>query len=270
MSNIAILTTCLGRWRFLEQSYQTWRQHLPFVTDVCCVSDTRCPDRTLAKARGAGMRTVEVKLRSGRQEEPVFHKAKMLNAGAAALGIGTYDFLLLLDADTMVTESFHEELVKIPSSYHFAFCRAPITKRDLTGVLLVSPHDWDFVGGMDERFEGWGAEDLDLRLRLWTRASRSYWRLDPGGLVSLAHSDDLRTQFYEDKVKWDSLARNNLIMAANYYLSTGRHLAADLAARESVRELLGLSDELLQRGGTIKLVNDQDANGGEDATDNKP
>jgi hypothetical protein len=203
------------------------------------------------------MRAVEVGLRSDEYGNPIFHKAKMLNAGASALGIGRFDFLLLLDADTLVTASFREELQRIPSSYYFAFCRAPITKRDLTGVLVVSPHDWDFVGGMDERFEGWGAEDLDLRLRLWARASRAYVRLNPNGLVSLSHSDDLRTQFYEDKSKWESLARNNRIMAVNYVLSTGRHLARDLAEKESVRELLGLADELTQCGGTIRLVEDK-------------
>lgn len=272
MPRIAILTTCLGRWRFLEQSYATWREHLPDLAEVCCVSDARCPDGTLSKARERGMRAVEVGLRSNQDGNPIFHKAKMLNAGASALGVGRLDFLLLLDADTMVTAKFREELQRIPDSYHFAFCRAPITKRDLTGVLAVSPYDWDFIGGMDERFEGWGAEDLDLRLRLFTRATRAYVRLNPNGLVSLSHSDDLRTQFYEDKSKWESLARNNRIMAVNYRLSTGRHLARDLAEKESVRELLGLADELTQCGGKIKLVEGQQATGevDEDQEDGAP
>ena len=263
MPSIAILTTCLGRWRFLEQSYATWREHLPDLVEVCCVSDARCPDSTLAKAKERGMRAVEVGLRSDEYGNPIFHKAKMLNAGAASLGVGRFDFLLLLDADTLVTAAFRGQLSEIPSSYYFAFCRAPLTKRDLTGVLVVSPYDWDFVGGMDERFEGWGAEDLDLRLRLWTRAMRAFVRLNPNGLVSLSHSDDLRTQFYENKSKWDSLARNNAIMAVNYQRSTGRELVRDLAEKVLVQELLGLTDELTQRGGTIKLVEDQQQATGE-------
>jgi hypothetical protein len=37
-----------------------------------------------------------------------------------------------------------------------------------TGILAIRPNVWDAVGGMDERFCGWGAEDTAFRLALRT------------------------------------------------------------------------------------------------------
>lgn len=47
------------------------------------------------------------------------------------------------------------------------------------GVLAVRRTAWDRVGGMDERYEGWGYEDTDLLHRLQQKVPGG--RMDPSG-----------------------------------------------------------------------------------------
>lgn len=244
-----VVTTAVGRWRFLEQSQVTWARHLGGVIDeVLCVTAPQCPDQTALRARRVGMRVAQVEL-EGDPGRPRFWKTRLLNAGVAALG-GEYERLLLLDADTLVLPGFAAELQALPPA-GFAFCKSPLTKRDLAGVLVVRASDWDQVGGMDERFRDWGAEDLDLRLRLRFVAGLPYRRLSPQHLQALAHSDELRVELYEEPNKFASLERNNRLLAENYRVATHRELVSDLADSAELQELLGLTDELQQRGGHL-------------------
>lgn len=54
-----------------------------------------------------------------------------------------------------------------------------------TGIIAVRRSIWDAVGGMDERFHGWGYEDAALRDRL----TRDYGKppVRPGTLMGLWH-----------------------------------------------------------------------------------
>lgn len=251
-----VVTTSVGRWRHLEQAFPTWSRCLQGVIDeVLCITAPQCSESTAVRARQVGMRVHEVELPCDALGQPRFHKTKLLNEGVRSLG-GRYDQLLLLDSDTLVFPGFAEELACFPEG-EFGFCRNPFTKRDLTGVLVVNTSDWARVGGMDERFRDWGAEDLDLRLRLRFGAGRSYHRIDPSHLQSLTHSDDLRVALLGTPNKFESLERNNRLMAANYRQATGRELVEDLVDSRELQELLGLADELQQRGGRLVRAHQQ-------------
>ncbi len=252
----AVVTTCVGRWRFLEQAFNTWCRHLPVgvIDEVLCVTSSACSDLTARSARALGMRSIEVELERDATGRAIFHKTRLLNAGVASLP-REFDRLLLLDADTLVLAGFAEEIATVPDRGFFGFCRSPLTKRDLAGVLVVNRDDWDRVGGMDERFLDWGAEDLDLRLRLRYVAGLDYCRLATSSLQALAHSDDLRVALASQPDKFRSLALNNWRLCENYQAATGRELGADLVDDVTLQELLGLTDELRQRGGSLVRVN---------------
>lgn len=239
MRSVTILTTCFGRMHFLRQVFPTWKQYLGW--DVICATNAACPDHTPQEAQALGMRVVlsPLPLRNGRT---VFHKTGLLNAAARE---ATSEVLLLLDADTMVLPGAQEELQHVPAG-KFAFCTAPQGKRDLTGVLWVEREHWARVGGMDERFLGWGAEDLDLRLRLHV-ASIEFKRMDSSVFQPLAHSDDLRTRYSLTNSKDESLDMNNRRLAWGYHQRTGRWLHEDVPDSEPLQQLLGLYDEVRQR-----------------------
>lgn len=251
-----IVTTCVSRWRFLEQSYGTWGRHLS-VAEVLCVTSRDCPDLTGIRASQVGMRVQYVDLGRDSRGCPLFHKTRLLNEGVRCLQ-GSYDWLLLLDADTLVGRGFGEELHRV-SAGQFGFCESPLTKRDLAGVLLVRTEDWDRVGGMDEGFVGWGAEDLDLRLRLRYQAGLEYVRLGTDYVQPLAHSDELRVMLRGGGDKFLTLTQNNARMAASFRAATGRELARELAEDVELQELLGLKDELAQRGGSLVTVSQDKA-----------
>ncbi len=250
-----LITTCVGRWRFLEQAYSTWCRHLGdtySIDEVLCVTSDKCCDVTGVKAKQLGMKVEYVDLLAGKRGVPVFHKTRMLNEGAHWAIREGYETLLLLDADTMVLPGFAEQLALVPEQDHFAFCSSPLTKRDLAGVLVVNAKDWMSVGGMDESFVDWGSEDLDMRLRLFL-SGRSYVRLNPFLLQPLSHSDELRVEFREEKNKYASLERNNALMAETYFKTTGRQLTVDLVESVTLREIMGLSEELGQMGKELRL-----------------
>jgi hypothetical protein len=224
------------------------------VHEVLCVTSEQCSDVTGVKAKKVGMRVVMAELDRDSRGRPIFHKTRMLNIGALQAKRDRYERLVLLDADTTVLKGFADEVSLVPEAGSFGFCKSPLTKRDLAGVLIVNVDDWIGIGGMDERFEGWGAEDLDMRLRLRFRRHLDYTRINPSTLLSLPHSDALRTELYRTQEKYESLAKNNRIMAENYEKAMRRSLAGDLADDLELQELLGLTDELTQRGAKLTKV----------------
>jgi len=95
------------------------------------------------------------------------------------------DFLLILDADTIFKEDYFQKIVdfykefKNPffvayESVHFRTGRDEPTKRSLKSTYIrAAAHAWcctkEFfwkIGGMNEKYEGYGAEDQDF----WERA----------------------------------------------------------------------------------------------------
>lgn len=111
-----------------------------------------------------------------------FNRAAAINAGAA----GSWDLLGVLDADVLCPpEQVREGIARARASdaltfpfERFSGLDKPSTRRVLAGgdpaagrvrfatrhhfssVLIVPRRVWDVVGGFDERFVGWGQEDV--------------------------------------------------------------------------------------------------------------
>jgi hypothetical protein len=66
----------------------------------------------------------------------------------------------------------------------------------MTGLLLVSAAGFCSVNGFDERFQGWGGEDIELRLRLHLLGGLDFGFVPLPLAQPILHDDSLRSQFY--------------------------------------------------------------------------
>ena|SRR5690348_16409800 len=55
------------------------------------------------------------------------------------------------------------------------------------------------VGGFDERYEGWGVEDLDMRLQISLFTNAIFGEVSLSLLTAVPPDEELRTQFYAEK-----------------------------------------------------------------------
>lgn len=85
-----------------------------------------------------------------------------------------------------------------------------------TGRICVKKEHWEKVGGYDEHFKGWGAEDRDFTNRLaMIGLKKKHIRLLDRFCQAIPHDNELRHQHTEEKkhVSWDrnkKLARENI------------------------------------------------------------
>jgi hypothetical protein len=193
----------MGRLAHLQDS-------LPAFPKPCVVVDYSCPDKSGDWAEAQGATVVRV------HHEEHFHKTRALNLGARrAIELGATR-LAFLDADTLVQPSFEEFASKKASCLI-----APPGHPPLVGVLVVPTEDFLRVGGYDENYQGWGCEDLDMRLRLYLEGS-VFENIPAVFLSSIPHGNDLRTQHYAVKNHMISRATNAIRMEKAIRSLTGK------------------------------------------------
>jgi hypothetical protein len=170
-----------------------------------------------------------------------FVKTIALNSGAVEARDMGAEYLVFLDADTVVSPAFLEELDRLASLDSFLIVEPRADKRDLTGFLCVHHRHFFRVGGFDTNFQGWGAEDLELRVKLHLLGKLPFHEL-PALAASVTHDDSLRTRFYEQKDKDESHTRNLNRLCANVFKWTGKHLLQHYETQDghAIRRLLGV------------------------------
>ena len=198
---VCVVVPCMGRLAFLRQSAPR------LVTNSLlryCLVDYSCPERCgewLLRefAEEANQGRVVVENVPGRS---LFNKCAAHNAGARRACREGAEYLCFLDADTLVSEGFAAWLVHNVEPDRFLITARNEDGSDkfsLTGLLVLHADAFTSSGGFDETFSGWGAEDIEFRIRLALLHGLGYGDV-PGELVeALHHGDDLRTQFYRQK-----------------------------------------------------------------------
>jgi hypothetical protein len=225
-----IVTTCMGRLSFLKQALPTWlRTGLQVL-----VVDYDCPDGTGEWIEATyipwRVQVLYVDADHANYTRPIFNKARALNAAFDKLAACGEDRVLLLDADTMFFGNWHE--LDVPRD-EFRIVLPGV--RDLTGVLMAPLQALLDIGGANEGMAGYGVEDLDLRLRLFTRAKLKVSRFSSRTFGALPHDDELRGQNYAN-TDIGSTARANLALM-------WRGLEPDEV--QMIRDNLELATELL-------------------------
>jgi glycosyltransferase involved in cell wall biosynthesis len=188
MPNLSFVTTCKGRLDHL-------RQTLPRIATQpdteCIVVDYDCPDGTADWVRNnfPSVKVVRV------TEAPVFCKPHAQNLGAAA---ASATWLCLVDADILVDQAFSVSLAPLLKSGHYL--RPDPIDLGAYGSLVCAREDFAAVEGFDETFAGCSYMDDDLYVRLGMAGVKA--ASFPGRhFVAIRHDDDLRTRYYEIKVR---------------------------------------------------------------------
>lgn len=189
---ISLVTTCKSRLSHLKQTLESWKHLSPFEIIVVDVS---CPDRTkewLAVAHPE-VRCVSL-LRDG------FNLAQARNVGAkAAKG----DYLFFVDADITLGTGLRAWL-ETQLKPHFYFKRAqnnPFEGIHEQGTFVCSSAAFEKIEGYDETFIGYGGEDHDIYYKL-RRIGIRQMQIPKEYIVSLEHTDEMRTQYYDEKNKF--------------------------------------------------------------------
>lgn len=220
MARFALVTTCKGRLAHIRQTLP--RLCVQDDSEVVVV-DYDCPEGVGGWVRSAhpGVKVVHV------ADRPLFNLSEARNLGVAAT---TAPWLVFLDADVLVAPELTRTLEPLlgPKTFLWPDPRPA----ELWGALVVSRADFDAVGGYDEAFEGWGAEDVDMTVRL-SEAGLSP-RTFPGGLLaSLPHGEAERTRFHAVGDRWVNVGINSLYRTVKTdLLRLGAQL--DLAARRRI------------------------------------
>lgn len=188
-------------------------------------------------------------------------RASSRNAAAACL---TGDVLVFADADTVVPVTQLERAVELAretdgfvlayTTLHRLLRDQPLTFQrpqgyrtdDVSnGVVAVSRHLWEEVGGFDERFIDWGGEDRAFLYACLTLRDQEQPVRVPGPGVHLWHPPD-RTA-----VRPSRGYRANLALALRYKRAAGREKREGPLARlpGATRDRVALEALLREPGG---------------------
>ncbi len=226
----------MGRRHHLEQTVGRVLGEFP---GSYCLVDYSCPEGSgewLTTAQPDAIATGRVRVVYERGHTK-FHKTKALNVGARFVADRGAEWLCFLDADTLVHPGLAEWLEARAGANRFFFAGLTERRHDvpsLMGVLVVRAAEFLRVGGFDERYRGWGAEDIDMRARLKLLAGLEHEHIPLRYLGALEHPDQLRTRFYDMPDIRRSHAANDHIFRDNIRVWTGLELEQ---LQGSVREV---------------------------------
>lgn len=223
---LMIVTPCKGR---LAHVRQTAPENAP-QADRYVFVDYDCPERSGRWVATHVPNSLVVPVTNA----PEFSKTRAHNAGARAAIDAGATWLVFADADTIMGPGTIEWIYSRLQRGRFII--AGREHRDLTGLLALHVRDFVDVNGFDETFRGWGAEDLDMRLRLRLALGLDYSHVPPGYLVPIEHDDSLRTAHYADRNRQATNARNMARVFETVLRLTGDPSAP---SRLDVRQLLG-------------------------------
>jgi len=222
-----VVVPCMGRLVHLRQTLPSLLRQ-PGIR--YCLVDYACPDRCGEWVR----RSHRECMREGRiivETVPTavrFNKGRAYNRGAARAIRQGARFLCFLDADTRVRPSFGRWLQRHLRRDRFliAGLHAGVWYvRGTGGILVVSAHKFTRSGGYDESFHDWGAEDIEMRLRLHLLRGPDFGEIPVHFFWPIAHADALRTRYYRIKNHLVSYERNRRRLERRVRAWTGRGLA---------------------------------------------
>ena len=192
--SLSVVVTCMGRLHHIKLSAPPLlaQEGVEYI-----LVDYSCPDRCgdYARVHWPTAKVVEV---PGQQ---YFNLSRARNAGA---GAATAPWLAFLDADRVVAPNFAAVVLAMIAD------NVILGDHDQSnGVAqsIFSQAAFAQTGGYDERLQGWGCEDADMRCRLLDLGLKLV-RLPPGIMQMLDHEEAERVHYYEEKDKLASARAN--------------------------------------------------------------
>jgi predicted glycosyltransferase involved in capsule biosynthesis len=188
--DITVVTTCMGRLEFVKQTMVNRIQNSTFpivVVDYSCPHGTSAWVESLRLHERVTVVKAHAETHLGR---PVFNVARARNIGAGHVKTG---YVLFLDAETLISPHLQEWFLEnttprgmgVPVPVHGEL-------NEIWGTLMIHRDVLNKVGGYDEKFRGWGSEDVDLRFRLVLEGIECV-KIPLHYLKTIPHSDALRS-----------------------------------------------------------------------------
>jgi glycosyltransferase involved in cell wall biosynthesis len=181
---VSAIVTCKDRLAHLKQTLPLLMA-LPLHEVV--VVDYDCPDSSGDWVASAFPCAKIVRVKN----QPLFSAAAARNRGAEST---TAPWLFFVDVDVRVARNFCEVIFERLEPG--VFLTADPISDELWGTIIVDHGDFDAIGGYDETFQGWGAEDRDFIDRLARLGHRQVF-FDGTLTEPIVHEDELRTRHHD-------------------------------------------------------------------------
>ncbi len=245
MVKIVGISTCKGRLSHIQQTSKAFLEATPSDVKYLIV-DYSCPDNSGNWVKQTFGHTGRVDSLMVRARPNIFHKTVALNAGSKhAINVMGAEYLLYFDADTIILPGFINQIIPLLCEDKFIIAE-PTGEEDLTGLLIIHKSMFTVSGGFEESFRGWGSEDLEFRLRLFTKHKYGFNVISCENLRPIPHDNDLRVKYYSDKDIDFSNKRNLFRLKQMYKEYTGKDLRltglkdSDNPDKEALFKLLSL------------------------------
>lgn len=205
MSELCLITTCMGRLAHLQQSLGAAAGQ-PGCS--CVLVDYSCPERCgeWVESKFPGVQVVRA------TGQTVFNISRARNLGAAA---AQTPWLCFFDADVILDSRFAERILPTLQPGHYY--GVPNEEEGLLGPNVCARSDFVQIGGYDEVFENWGHEDVDFFMRLSLRGlKRAHFPQDIS--VRVRHDVESRVRHFAVKSPKISQTINALYRLAKFDL----------------------------------------------------
>lgn len=226
---IAIVTLCKGRLAHLRVSLPLMLAQFP---DEMVVVDYSCPEGSgdWVEANFPSVKVVRI------LGQVTFNASHARNEGWAAC---SSPWVICLDADITPMPGWLDWLRPRLRDESVYFRSSPVNgSRSMTsyGMACVSRTIFNRVGGYDEVFSGWGAEDTDFFERVQS-AGFVEDKYPNHFLARINHSDEERTRYYEIKDPFVSQIANRLYSLAKQTTEIIRQSPVPLKERKRMMVL---------------------------------
>ena len=193
MPAVSFVSVCKGRLHHLKQVLPLWIEQQP--AEIVVV-DYACPQGTAdwVAANHPSVRVVRV------DDDPGFCLARARNIGASA---AVSEWLVMIDADIQTRPGWTAWMNASLRPGYFYTCEAQKGPDawQAFGTVICARRAFDQIGGYDEVFRTWGAEDSDLYHRLSLKGELRD-RYPQQFVKPISHGDDERVAAYEIKDMW--------------------------------------------------------------------
>ncbi len=217
---VSAIVVCKGRLAHLKDTLPRL-MGLPLGEVV--VVDYDCPDRcgdwVAAQFPAAKLLRIE--------NQPILNISAARNRGAE---ISTGAWLFFIDADVLVSPDLYAGPYNPPEPD--TFLMADPLPYELVGTIFLRRGDFDALGGYDEIFQGWGAEDRDLIDRLEDLGRHAAF-FDGTLTTCIVHDDALRTRHHTNRDRYVNGLINGLYRWAKRDLRR-QGVALDAAMLEQI------------------------------------
>ena len=194
MNTMFIVITCKGRLHHIKQSIKPLMDR-PVLKVV--VVDYDCPDMVGDWLQNEYKDLIGSRLFIERvYNAPIFYRSHARNLGGIRAAAEGATHILFNDADVILNDNIWDKLILHDNKFIIVGRKNGIEVPYVTGLILVPTQAFISSGGYNMDMIGWGAEDIEFRLKLYMVAGLDFEVLPYDVATHITHSHFLRIRFH--------------------------------------------------------------------------